>query len=274
LTELAITIFSADALKRSPQRGTRVSLSWSELVRWAASPSVGAAKDEHGGWSGATFAGDARAKRNVEHVFGLGLDIDDGTPFATIVAMLAHYTFFAHSTFSSTPTTPKTRAFVLYAEPLSADEHERVWMCVASHFSGQGVTVDRATRDASRVWFVPTIRAGADYAFHTSAGAPLDGKAAARWEPPRPAPKQVDASTISDAYLRGALRRAHDAVASATNGARNAVLNREAYAILRLPIDAATARDVLVSAAVHAGLSRREAERTYDSAAKAREVNR
>jgi len=167
LTELAITIFSADALKRSPQRGTRVSLSWSELVRWAASPSVGAAKDEHGGWSGATFAGDARAKRNVEHVFGLGLDIDDGTPFATIVAMLAHYTFFAHSTFSSTPTTPKTRAFVLYCEPLSAEEHERVWSCVASHFAAQGVTVDSVDVDPDiQAAFgpVPTDPASAEYA--------------------------------------------------------------------------------------------------------------
>ena len=271
MTDIEITVFSAAALKRSPQRGARVSLSWSELVRWPGSPAVGTTKDEHGGWSGATFANDARAKRNVERVFGLGLDIDDGTPFGTIVAMLAHYTFFAHSTFSSTPATPKTRAFVLYCEPLSAEEHERVWSCVASHFAAQGVTVDPATRDASRLWFVPTIRVGADYAFHTGEGAPLDGKAAARWEPPRPAPKEVDASTISDAYLRGALRRAHDAVASASNGARNAVLNREAYAILRLPIDAATAREVLVSAAVHAGLSRREAERTFDSAASARE---
>lgn len=267
---LALTIYSHERLAQRPQRGVRVDMTWPELVRWLSMPMTAAVKDEHGGYCIASFAGDERAKANVEKIYALGLDIDDGTPFARVCELLSRYSFLAHSTFSSSAATPKTRAILPYAEPLTAAEHGGAWRTVAAHFAGEGVTIDAATKDASRLWYVPCVPQDGPHAFHVGEGEMFDGRVASEWAPPRPAPRVVDTSGISDRYLRGALRRAADAVAGAGVGARNATLNREVHSVLRLPIDHSTAEAVLVSAAVSAGLPRVEAEKTFASAARAR----
>jgi hypothetical protein len=88
--------------------------------------------------------------------------------------------------------------------------------------------------------------------------------------PPPPPPRRFEHRRHDGRYLEAALARGFDRVASAAIGTRNSVLNATAWALARLDVPADAIRDVLVSAAVVAGLGRAEAEATVRSALRAR----
>ena len=104
-------------------------------------------------------------------------------------------------------------------------------------------------------------------------------------DPPAPAPAPRPAWSAPSGQQPGRPRYARKAfeselalVACAPAGRRNDQLNASAYAVFRFvaegKMSAATAADGLLAAAVHAGLTRREALGTISSAAKARGVHR
>ncbi|CAN5519082.1 hypothetical protein BH09MYX1_BH09MYX1_00890 [soil metagenome] len=76
---IGMTMFSPESFRATPQHGTRVTDEPSSLARWAAHPIVTADKAAGGGFALATFRDDVRRKANVEGVFGLGVDVDDGS---------------------------------------------------------------------------------------------------------------------------------------------------------------------------------------------------
>jgi hypothetical protein len=88
--------------------------------------------------------------------------------------------------------------------------------------------------------------------------------------PPPPPPRRFEHRRHDGRYLEAALARGFDRVASAAIGTRNSVLNATAWALARLDVPADAIRDVLVSAAVVAGLGRAESEATVRSALRAR----
>lgn len=286
-----ITLFWPDRLPRKPQIGTSVIADWPEIVAWLRDPAwlgaewaacvrlnptkemLNAAKASAGGWIWASLAGGVRRKVSIGWLFGFGLDFDEGIPLETITALLGRYELCVHSTFKHTATAPRYRALLPLREPLTCDEYERAWKTIEHHLLAAGVRPDPVTKDGSRLWYLPLRRSDADYVFYTHRGELLDGKAAAAWEPPRTPPKVAEPTRLSDRYLRGALRRASEAVATAGEGARNDTLNRQAHSLLRLPIDPTVARSALIDASVSAGLSAGEAAKTFDSAARARQVS-
>lgn len=82
--------------------------------------------------------------------------------------------------------------------------------------------------------------------------------------------KQVQVKAPSR-YAGSALEGEVLSVLSASEGTRNATLNRAAFSVFRLPdIDLVAATDALLSAALQTGLTEHEAARTIASALEAR----
>ena len=94
--------------------------------------------------------------------------------------------------------------------------------------------------------------------------------------PPRPAISAtvMRLEDVGDAYIRGALRRAVDAVTNAAEGTRNAVLNQQAWSLMRFAqsggIGAQEIAAALYAAACAAGLAHREIVSTLASAIRSR----
>ncbi|MGB9151826.1 MAG: bifunctional DNA primase/polymerase [Alphaproteobacteria bacterium] len=94
--------------------------------------------------------------------------------------------------------------------------------------------------------------------------------------PPHPAiySTVIDLHDVGDAYIRAALRRGVDAVMNAAEGTRNAVLNQQAWSLMRFAqsggIGAQEIAASLYTAACAAGLSHHEIVSTLASAIRAR----
>lgn len=95
----------------------------------------------------------------------------------------------------------------------------------------------------------------------------------------RPRPQSTVDRPIASAskYARGALRRAIDVVERAPDGERNNTLNREAFSIARFiasgDLSEELVTNALIDAAIVAGLSARDSEKTVASALRARRTN-
>lgn len=200
---IALTYFAS---LRNP-RGTRKATTWPALCSWLARPVVSPVKDETGGLSLATFAGDRRALANVERVFAIGIDLDhldalsvdttrpapgtvyDAPDWDDLRARFAGSAAFVHTTWSSTLQLPRLRVFLLLSRPVTGDEYRRVYQATAAHIEASGLVVDRAASDPSRFWFRPAVAAeGRGYVFWTCDGKPIDVDAALAAVPPPAAP--------------------------------------------------------------------------------------
>jgi hypothetical protein len=134
---------------------------------------------------------------------------------------------------------------------------------------------DEGAKDASRVSYAPVRRPGAGYRFRVVGGAPLDARAVLAAQPPPP-PRAVArpvAPDHRDAYVRGALRRAAEAVGSAAEGIRHHTLSKEAFGLARLGLVQYEVEAALLPAFVAAAGERRENEgrRTIRDAVRARQ---
>src|SRR5262249_36309881 len=129
--------------------------------------------------------------------------------------------------------------------------------------------VDAQAKDVSRMFYTPAIAdEGARYRYEIHNGLMLDWRALdlPEIEQPRPAPVSSDKG---DAYGRKALESEASRVLLATEGERNAQLNRSAFALGQLVAGGALERwDVeatLERAATGAGLDRQEIKATIRS---------
>ncbi len=156
MSSLAITTFESD---KNP-RGTRHAIAWGDLVSWfggrfpAARPKASLPM-----WSPATFAGDARAAKNVELVSAMVFDVDE-VPVPTlgeITAALQGVQWFAHSSSSALHGAPRWRLVVALSRPMNAAEHAHLWRAVTERLPFR---VGQASKDPSRAWYWP--REGAD----------------------------------------------------------------------------------------------------------------
>jgi hypothetical protein len=186
-------------------------ITWETLLSFVASPVVAAVKDDLEGWSPARFKGHARARANVELVSCIVLD-DDATGLP--LKQLAQDVWFdfagaIHTSHSHTAEKPKYRIVLRCSRDMTADEHARVWLWVRDLALGRGQTIDEATKDPSRLWFVPAHREGAAYAWCPLLGKPIDVDAvlaesggdvmprAGSKEPPAPPPALAGAERNS-----------------------------------------------------------------------------
>ena len=275
---MSITLFDGPDAHLRPH-GRRRATSWSAVVTALTRPRVMASKGDAPGWSPATFVGDYRAKQNVELVYAVGFDVDvDGTELAELAHVLARHACVLHTTHSHRPEAPRLRAVALLSRGATVVEHDGVWAFVRDLLAAAGVRVGDA-KDASRFWFMPSTPDAVLFASEVCTGAAIDVDTVMHKvtrdrlaDLERRQREWTDVPRArADGYSAGALRRASEAVASATDGTRNNVLNHEAYSLARL--DGVTDDqivDALAPAASVAGLSKTEIERTIASALRAR----
>lgn len=272
--ELDVLYVSPDRFRAQPQIGTPCRMTWRQIAAYLSRPSIGEAKDEAGAWSPGLYRDNVRRKAHLVSIGALVVDVDDGGDVERAAEQVRRYRAIVHETFSSTDDAPRCRIVLALAEPIASTTYERTHAIVRAHLRSAGLVADDGAKDASRLSYSPVRRPGARYRFATAEGSPLDVHAVLAAQPPPP-PRSVPrpvAPQYADAYVRAALRRAADAIASATPGERHYALSREAFSLARLGMDGGQITSALLPAFVASAGERREYEgaRTIRDAVRAR----
>lgn len=98
-----------------------------------------------------------RLAANVEAVTMLVLDCDSGESLDTLEALGDEYVRMGHTSWSHRPEHPKVRLVFPFRPdvPCPVSVWPRVWGAAARWAAAHGVTVDAATKDPSRLYFLP-----------------------------------------------------------------------------------------------------------------------
>ena len=107
--------------------------------------------------------GARRAKKNVEAVSMLVLDCDAGESLEALEALGDDFVRLGHTSWSHSAGHPKARLVFPFAAGsfCPAGEWDAVWSAAARWAAAQGVTVDAAAKDPSRLYFGPYVPPGA-----------------------------------------------------------------------------------------------------------------
>lgn len=107
-----------------------------------------------------------RRNVNVLSVHGLVLDFDCGVSPLTIAKHFINYKHVIYSTYSSTPTHPKFRVVLPFAEPISPEDYKSYWLDLFNSFE-EDMRPDASCKDASRMMYFPSCAKDAlDTVFH------------------------------------------------------------------------------------------------------------
>lgn len=194
--------------------GGHAEITWESFLSFVSSPQVAADKKLLEGWSPAKFMGDRRARAACELVSAIVLDDDaSGLTLESVCGVWGGFEGVIHSSFSHTDEAPKWRIVLRCSRDMTPDEHARVWALVSAHACGRGQPVDEATRDPSRLWFVPGHAEGAPFVVSVMAGhvIDVDRALAAQISAPDPPVKLADSVRAPDtrrASMAAALKAA------------------------------------------------------------------
>lgn len=243
---------------------------------WVASPHVATTgKDDLPVFAFASFANHHRHGKHIQLITGAVLDLDHlGT--MTVRDLDKHIgdavghdvARTIYTTWSSTSADLCARAIHPLSRPLTPTEWPAFWRALAAAYATQGLTLDERAKDASRGFYVPSVRLDAvdSYAHCTTVGAPLDVNAWLAVIPPaQPRVPRIVFPRSGQRYTDAAVRGELDAVASTGKGGRNGRLFEASCRLIELgALDAA--EPALIAAAQTAGLTAGEARKTIDSA--------
>ncbi len=271
---MGILFVSPQRFKASPQVGTHVTMSWREFGMYLSRPSIGEEKAEAGAYSPAVYEGNVRRKASLVRIWALIVDIDENGDVDNVADALSRYSAIVHETFSSTNDAPRCRIVLELAEDINAATYETAHKIIRSRLRSAGIVADEGAKDASRLSYAPCRREGAGYRFRANEGEQLDACALIAAQPPPPPrpPVRVVAPEHRDVYVRGALRKAAEAVSGASEGERHYMLCKEAFALARLGLSDSEIESALLPAFVAAAGERRQHEgiRTIRDATRAR----
>jgi predicted P-loop ATPase len=140
--------------------------------------------EKHGNaWSPASYPTNSpRARSAVEEVCALVLDIDHVPSDEALAEILDRipYQRIIHASHSDKPGDRCIRVVVALSHPVQGSQWPQFWQAATTHL---GVPVDQATKDASRLYFLPSRPQGAtlteygdgtDYLYTTTPGPLLD----------------------------------------------------------------------------------------------------
>lgn len=133
-------------------------LPWPELVELLTVPTVHVGdKLRLSAWSPVQLRSGAttRANANIEAVSCLVYDFDRGEPVERVEALAYGRTAIVHTSFSHRPEHPKLRVVLPLAVTCPAERWADVWGAASRWAASQGLTVDAATKDAARIFFLP-----------------------------------------------------------------------------------------------------------------------
>jgi putative DNA primase/helicase len=120
-------------------------------------------------WSPVTYLpGTTRGKAGVDQVYALVLDIDHA-PLP--LDLLGGWEYVAHTTFRHTPEVPRWRAVLPLSSPVVGTDWPAFWLRANAFFGG---CVDPATKDSSRIFYLPSCPPGAQHEVKQQHGALLD----------------------------------------------------------------------------------------------------
>lgn len=170
-------------------------------------PRTVASKAALPGWAPTAFRG-SRCLQNVAQVDALGFDVDGGLSFEDGLRVAADHRALVHTTFNHRAEAPRLRIILEASRPMTVDEHRRLWTWLAAGLSAQGATVDPKAKDASRLWFLPGIPPGGEYAVGTTDGTVLDVDAALGGLAPEVAKPPVPARRPTEPCTTDRVRRA------------------------------------------------------------------
>ncbi len=277
--QIAITHFTPERFRSSPQVGLTVTQEWHGLLRWLAWPSFADNKQAEGAWCPCALEG-GRVKGGTGSVSLLVGDVDECGPGALdrTTELLRTSAGAVIPTFSATREKPKHRIVLLLDRPLTADEFPIAWRKFNRRMSAHGVTLDQGCKNINRLYFACVARSPAAWlGARILTGQPLTVDrmlAVARAEEAAAERERqsvvVPIRETGSRYFDAAISRECGAVASAPPGARNNELNRAAFALSRLAIPDGRIESSLLDAAKRAGLPESEARKTISSALKAR----
>lgn len=149
--------------------------------------------DAQPGWSPATFRDDRRSSAGAERVSLLCLDYDQGATEDALQRRWGAFLGAIHTTRKSTEEAPRFRVILVLSRQVSAFEFSALWRRVAA-VAG---TVDEATKDPSRFWYVPGSATGTPLTWIDLTGEPLDPD---EWlAKPEPAEKRPETPALDAA---------------------------------------------------------------------------
>lgn len=125
-------------------------------------------------WSPVRYRdGTTRGIEGIEAIGALVLDLDglDEDALTATRAALGPYRHVIHSTHSDREGARSLRVVVALSREVTAQEWPRVWSGAVALLGGHA---DASTKDASRIYFLPSRPEGADYAITEHEGAALD----------------------------------------------------------------------------------------------------
>ena len=103
-------------------------------------------------WSPTVYkSGATRGIAGVESLTMLLLDVDDGTAIADLLACFPGLLVLAHTSYSHTPSAERWRLLLPLASPVAKADWVHVWRWASKRCPA----VDRATKDASRIYYQP-----------------------------------------------------------------------------------------------------------------------
>jgi hypothetical protein len=285
---LSITLFTPQALyvpntafsfySGAPRR--TLSGSWSDFGRFLSRsregdpnryPNPDIAKRARGAWVPGTFrgtGGHANLARDLIETALLVVDVDAGDPHA-VADVLSAYEIIIHSTYKHTPSKPRCRVvFRLASACMSARDYNTGERFIGRVLSARGFVVDTKASTLGRLAFLPMHMPGVEPGAIVNRGKPLDLDRIVAAERAR---EQIEgrkkkcsrnAGTRSSAYAAGALRRAADAIVSASSGERHDMVFKEAASVARseLGLDEEVVVAALLPAAVRVDPDEPEAE--------------
>ncbi len=126
-----------------------------ELMRHLCWPSIWSrAKIDVPAWSPVEMVpGATRANENVIAVSMLVLDCDQGEPIEVLESLGDEFIRLGHTSWSHRPDHPKARLVFPFARPCPLAHWPQVWRAASRWAAANGVTIDAAVKDASRIYF-------------------------------------------------------------------------------------------------------------------------
>lgn len=197
-----------------------IDATWDEIIELL-SPHVERETKSGPAWSPVVIEG-PRAARNVRFVTCAVFDLDtfDREPIAGVTS---RYRCVLHTTHSHTQEKPKLRLVMPLARPVPGHAWPATHRALVEYL---GIPADPTCKDASRLYYLPSHPAGAEFGVKVFEGELLDGEVI---EVPEPKPFEASQEFLAPAGLA-------DARAKLANYCRRANVKAESKEIVRLAL--------------------------------------
>ncbi len=161
MREITFTVYE----NKTSRKGSQVTMGWASWVPDLTTYHRRKSKDGTAIVLGLIPDGERRAKKNVQSVHAIGIDVEHKTEeqIEAALAILEPYEYVVYTTYSHTDEEPRYRIVVPFADPVDPKDWPDVWAGVNRLL---GMINDPATKDCSRLHFMPSCPPDAEPQSH------------------------------------------------------------------------------------------------------------